>query len=201
MVLRMKTMTMWTDNGAALNGMDWHTGAAPPVPTLNGSIYIQLNWSMVDESKMGAVIDSIAASGVTPRAAQIDCWWYPTTHEHTDYCGLDWVLPTEFFPNGMAGVHSRLNVRYLLPNLLLSPLSHAPPTYRPIILTSVPSTTCSPHSAITHAYKSVRAHRFLAPINHSLASGGPRPPRPPPFALILWFWQVARAVCSTSGSA
>jgi hypothetical protein len=110
----LQTVSMWTDNGAALNGMDWGTSAAPPVPTLNDSLYIQLNWSMVDESKMGAVIDSIAASGVAPRAAQIDCWWYPTSLEHTYYCGLDWVPPQEFFPNGMAGVHSRLNVPLML---------------------------------------------------------------------------------------
>lgn len=75
----LQTLSVWTDNGAALNGVAWqpHPGAvAPPAPGDSSEIYLNLNWSMVDEAGIGAVMDSVvASSGVTPRATQIDCWW------------------------------------------------------------------------------------------------------------------------------
>ena len=82
----LQTLSVWTDNGAALNGVAWQPTAGtvpPPVPGGDaGELYLNLNWSMVDEAGMGAVVDSVAAaSGVSPRATQIDCWWYPTTGE------------------------------------------------------------------------------------------------------------------------
>jgi hypothetical protein len=72
----LQTATLWTDNGAALNGEQWHTNASAPV-ALHGQ-YQQLNYSMVDQESIGAVADSISATGVSARGTQIDCWWYPT---------------------------------------------------------------------------------------------------------------------------
>ena len=80
----------------------WKTDAAPPKAEYGE--YLQLNYSMVDEGHLGKMMDSIASSGgIRPRASQIDCWWYPTTKQHQFYCGTDWVLPKQFYPNGMAG--------------------------------------------------------------------------------------------------
>jgi hypothetical protein len=105
--LFLQTVSYWTDNGAAANGVAWKTSAAPPKAS-HGQ-YLQLNYTSVDEAHLGAMIDSIASSGgVRPRAAQIDCWWYPTSKQHQFYCGTDWVLPREFYPNGMAGLRERL---------------------------------------------------------------------------------------------
>ena len=56
----------------------------------------------------------VTSSGVSPRTTQIDCWWYPTTLQHQFYCGLDWVLPKEFFPSGMSGVRERLGTPLMM---------------------------------------------------------------------------------------
>jgi hypothetical protein len=75
----LQTLSVWTDNGAALNGVAWQPrpgAVAPPAPGDSTEIYLNLNWTMVDEAGMGAVMDSVVTeSGVTPRATQIDCWW------------------------------------------------------------------------------------------------------------------------------
>ena len=66
---------------------------------------------------MGHVMASMASSGVRPRAAQIDCWWYPGDGHKTSnsfLCGSDWVLPTEFYPGGMAGVRQRVGTPLML---------------------------------------------------------------------------------------
>jgi hypothetical protein len=105
--LFLQTVSYWTDNGAAGNGVAWKTSAAPPKAS-HGE-YLQLNYTMVDEEHLGAMMESIASSGgVRPRAAQIDCWWYPTSKQHQFYCGTDWVLPAEYYPNGMAGLRETL---------------------------------------------------------------------------------------------
>lgn len=105
--LFLQTVSYWTDNGAAGNGVDWPTHAAPPEAQYGE--YLQLNYTAVGEDALGAMVDSIATSGgIRPRASQIDCWWYPTTPQHQFYCGTDWVLPAEYYPNGMAGLSERL---------------------------------------------------------------------------------------------
>jgi hypothetical protein len=71
--LFLQTVTLWTDNGAALNGERWRTNATRPVAA-HGQ-YQQLNFSAVDQASIGAVGDSIASTGVSARGAQIDCWW------------------------------------------------------------------------------------------------------------------------------
>ena len=71
--LFLQTVTLWTDNGAALNGEQWRTNASRPVAA-HGQ-YQQLNFSAVDQASIGAVGDSIAATGVSARGAQMDCWW------------------------------------------------------------------------------------------------------------------------------
>ena len=51
--LFLQTLSLWTDNGAGLNGVAWHSRSDPPAAPGNASeIYLQLNWSMVDESSM-----------------------------------------------------------------------------------------------------------------------------------------------------
>jgi hypothetical protein len=44
----VKTVSMWTDNGAALDGEKWPTSSPPP-KTAKGVFgdYLQLNWSQV----------------------------------------------------------------------------------------------------------------------------------------------------------
>lgn len=93
--------------------MAWKTDGAPPKAEYGE--YLQLNYTMVDEEHLGKMMDSIASSGGRrPRASQIDCWWYPTSADHQFYCGNDWVLPEEFYPNGMAGLRERLSTPVMM---------------------------------------------------------------------------------------
>jgi hypothetical protein len=72
------------------------------------------------------VADSVKATGVAPRATQLDCWWYPVQtggaapgSQHPDWCVSDWVLPEEFYPNGQGGLRKRQGVPLMMyfPNL------------------------------------------------------------------------------------
>lgn len=112
--LFLQTLSLWTDNGAALNGMAWKSNATSPPSPLQNSSYIQLNWSMVDETRMGLVMDSVRSTGISPRVTQIDCWWYPTSPDHVFFCGDDWVPPKQFFPNSMGGVRETLKTPLML---------------------------------------------------------------------------------------
>jgi hypothetical protein len=61
--LFLQTVSFWTDNGAAANGAapGWKTSAAPPQAKYGA--YLQLNYSMVNEKELGAIVDSIDSSG------------------------------------------------------------------------------------------------------------------------------------------
>eukprot|EP00038_Savillea_parva_P030019 m.74990 g.74990 ORF g.74990 m.74990 type:complete len:1118 (+) comp8955_c0_seq1:34-3387(+) len=114
----LATLSLWTDNGAATLGAGWHTtspATPPPTPPGSSGSYLNINWSMVDTTHMGEVADSVRATGVAPRGSQLDCWWYPVNAStHPMWCGLDWQLPPEFYPEGTAGVRARVGVPLML---------------------------------------------------------------------------------------
>ena len=129
----LAALTMWTDNGAATLGAAWSKvtkGTAPPAYTHTeapGGVvppdvsFMNWNWSMVSTEVYGKVADSVVATGIAPRATQLDCWWYPVqvagkspASSHPFWCVSDWVLPEQFYPNGTGGLRQRQGVPLML---------------------------------------------------------------------------------------
>ena len=79
----LAALTIWTDNGAATLGAAWRptAGTSPPPYTKLGKdvSFMNWNWSMVDEKVLGNIAADVRSKGVAPRAAQLDCWWYPVS--------------------------------------------------------------------------------------------------------------------------
>ena len=73
------------------------------------------NWSMVGTDVLGAIADGVRDTGIAPRGAQLDCWWYPVQQSsHPFWCVSDWVLPEPFYPNGTGGVRKSMGVPLIL---------------------------------------------------------------------------------------
>ena len=117
----LSALSIWTDNGAATLGAGWsnigNPAATPPPYTKLGDDvgYMNWNWSMVSTEVLGNVADGVRATGIAPRGAQLDCWWYPVQlSNHPFWCVSDWVLPEQYYPNGTGGVRDTMGVPLIL---------------------------------------------------------------------------------------
>ena len=115
----LTALSIWTDNGAATLGPAWRPKpgtTAPPYTKLGPDVgFMNWNWSMVGTDVLGAIADGVRDTGIAPRGAQLDCWWYPVQQSsHPFWCVSDWVLPEPFYPNGTGGVRKSMGVPLIL---------------------------------------------------------------------------------------
>ena len=117
----LSALSIWTDNGAATLGAGWRNignpkATPPPYTKLGGDVgFMNWNWSMVSTEVLGNVADGVRATGIAPRGAQLDCWWYPVQlSNHPFWCVSDWVLPEQYYPNGTGGVRDTMGVPLIL---------------------------------------------------------------------------------------